>query len=156
MTTTKEIADQNKDEQYILDELAYAVKRDSWFEINGRSSSILQSMLKNKDVEIEQLRKDLDTRKLAIGALVHAYDNEWKVGDAMVRARKIMADGYDPWVEIEQLKTGNRLHLELAEIKDAEIERLREALQSIKKIPNSEAAYGITQTFVDDALKEKE
>ena len=37
-----------------------------------------------------------------------------------------------------------------------EIERLREALQSIKKIPNSEAAYGITQTFVDDALKEKE
>lgn len=37
-----------------------------------------------------------------------------------------------------------------------EIERLREALQSIRKIPNSEAAYGIIQTFVDDALKEKE
>ena len=37
-----------------------------------------------------------------------------------------------------------------------EIERLREALKSISKIPNSEAAYGITQTFVDDALKEKE
>ena len=37
-----------------------------------------------------------------------------------------------------------------------EIERLREALQSIKKIPNSEAAYGVIQTFVDDALKEKE
>lgn len=33
---------------------------------------------------------------------------------------------------------------------------LREALKSIKKIPNSEAAYGIIQTFVDDALKEKE
>ena len=37
-----------------------------------------------------------------------------------------------------------------------EIERLREALQSIKKVPNSEAAYGIIQVFVDDALKEKE
>ena len=36
-----------------------------------------------------------------------------------------------------------------------EIERLREALQSIKKIPNSETAYAIIQTFVDDALKEK-
>lgn len=36
-----------------------------------------------------------------------------------------------------------------------EIERLREALQSIKKVPNSEAAYGIIQVFVDDALKEK-
>lgn len=37
-----------------------------------------------------------------------------------------------------------------------EIEQLREALQSIKKVPNSEAAYGIIQVFVDDALKEKE
>ena len=37
-----------------------------------------------------------------------------------------------------------------------EIERLREALQSIKKIPNSETAYAIIQTFVDDALKDKE
>lgn len=37
-----------------------------------------------------------------------------------------------------------------------EIERLREALKSISKIPNSEAAYGIIQVFVDDALKEKE
>lgn len=34
-----------------------------------------------------------------------------------------------------------------------EIERLREALQSIRKVPNSEAAYGIIQVFVDDALK---
>jgi hypothetical protein len=58
--------------------------------------------------------------------------------------------------EIEQLKTGNRLHLELAEIKEGEIERLREALKSISKIPNSESAYGIIQVFVDDALKEKE
>ena len=37
-----------------------------------------------------------------------------------------------------------------------EIERLREALKSISKIPNSESAYGIIQVFVDDALKEKE
>lgn len=59
MTTTKEIADQNKDEQYILDELAYAVERNTWFEINGRSSSILQSMLKSKDAEIERLREAL-------------------------------------------------------------------------------------------------
>ena len=37
-----------------------------------------------------------------------------------------------------------------------EIKRLREALQSIKKVTNSEAAYGIIQVFADDALKEKE
>ena len=45
-----------------------------------------------------------------------------------------------------------------ATIHDAadEIERLREALKSISKIPNSESAYGIIQVFVDDALKEKE
>jgi hypothetical protein len=59
--TTKETADQDKDEQYILDELAYAVERDSWFEINGRSSSILQSMLKSKDAEINLLRGALGT-----------------------------------------------------------------------------------------------
>lgn len=117
--------------------------------------------------EIEQLRKDLDTRKLAIGALVHAYDNEWKVGDAMVRARKIMADGYDPWVEIEQLKTGNRLHLELAEIKDAEIERLREALEkvlSVQPIRGDEGSADIISlakalleidSIANAALKEK-
>lgn len=56
-----ETADEDKDEQYILDELAYAVKRDSWFEINGRSSSILQTMLKSKDAEIERLRGALRT-----------------------------------------------------------------------------------------------
>lgn len=39
--------------------------------------------------------------------------------------------------EIEQLKTGNRLHLELAEIKEAEIERLREALRLEKQLRNS-------------------
>ena len=33
--------------------------------------------------------------------------------------------------EIEQLKTGNRLHLELAEIKEGEIERLRDSLERI-------------------------
>jgi len=118
--------------------------------------------------EIERLRKDLDTKKLAIGALVHAYDNEWKVGDAMVRARKIMADGYDPWVEIEQLKTGNRLHLELAEIKEGEIERLREALRnvlSVQPIKGDEGSADIVSlakalleidTIARDALKEKE
>lgn len=33
-----------------------------------------------------------------------------------------------------------------------EIERLQEALKIISKIPNSESAYGIIQTFVVDAL----
>jgi hypothetical protein len=53
--------------------------------------------------------------------------------------------------------------MEIRDNQDAEIELLRkerdglrEVLQSIKKIPNSEAAYGVIQTFVDDALKEKE
>ena len=36
-----------------------------------------------------------------------------------------------------------------------DMERMREALKSISKIPNSESAYGIIQVFVDDALKEK-
>ena len=57
MTTTKEIADQNKDEQYILDELAYAVERNTWFELGGHLSTKLQAMLKSKDAEIERLRE---------------------------------------------------------------------------------------------------
>ena len=55
--TTKETADQDADEQYIIYELNRAVEHDSWFEINGRSSTILQAMLKSKDAEIERLRK---------------------------------------------------------------------------------------------------
>lgn len=35
--------------------------------------------------------------------------------------------------EIEQLKTGNRLHLELAEIKEVEIDRLREERDKLKE-----------------------
>ena len=46
--------------------------------------------------------------------------------------------------------------MEIRDKQDAEIERLREALKSISKIPNSESAYGIIQVFVDDALKEKQ
>ena len=133
------------------------LRKESYWALSGEAAD-----------EIERLRKDLDTRKLAIGALVHAYDNEWKVGDAMVRARKIMADGYDPWVEIEQLKTGNRLHLELAEIKEVEIERLREALQKVLSIQPIRGDEGSTDIIalakalleIDSiaraALKEKE
>ena len=54
-------------------------------------------------------------------------------------------------VILDEVRSDNPLGREAAD----EIERLREALQSIKKIPNSETAYAIIQTFVDDALKEK-
>ena len=63
--------------------------------------------------------------------------------------------------EIERLRDGvNRFYGNeptglMNEAAD-KIERLREALKSISKIPNSEAAYGIIQTFVVDARKEKE
>ena len=59
--TTKEIADQDADEQYILDELAYAVERNTWFELGGHLSTKLQAMLKSKDAEIERLRGALRT-----------------------------------------------------------------------------------------------
>lgn len=42
--------------------------------------------------------------------------------------REIWQDRLDAADEIERLRTGNRLHLELALTKEAEIERLREAL----------------------------
>ena len=70
--------------------------------------------------------------------------------------------------EIEQLKTGNRLHLELAEIKEDEIERLREALEkvlSVQPIKGDEGSADIVSlakalleidTIARDALKEKE
>jgi len=58
--------------------------------------------------------------------------------------------------EIERLwKRGEELKDQLIKMQK-ENARLREALQSIKKVPNSEAAYGVIQVFVDDALKEKE
>ena len=60
---------------------------------------------------------------------------------------------------VERLRNFETTNIHLLFLKNdaaLEIERLREALQSIKKVPNSEAAYGIIQVFVDDALKEKE
>jgi predicted nuclease with TOPRIM domain len=57
--------------------------------------------------------------------------------------------------EIERLwKRGEELKDQLIKVQK-ENARLREALKSIKKVPNSEAAYGIIQVFVDDALKDK-
>lgn len=59
--------------------------------------------------------------------------------------------------EIERLRTGNRLHLELAEIKEAEIERLREALDDMIQFVRKE--YGSNDVRVQRAeavLKEKE
>ena len=38
----------------------------------------------------------------------------------------------------------------------AEIKRLREALQNILKVPNSEAAQGIMKVFAADALQQKD
>jgi predicted nuclease with TOPRIM domain len=59
-------------------------------------------------------------------------------------------------IEIERLwKRGEELKDHLIKMQK-ENARLREALKSISKIPNSESAYGIIQTFVDDALKGKE
>ena len=47
----------DKDEQYILDELAYSAGRPTWFEISENLAIKLQSMLKSKDAEIDRLRK---------------------------------------------------------------------------------------------------
>ena len=64
---------------------------------------------------------------------------------------------------IEQLEKGNRLHLELAEIKEAEIERLREALQSIQSLATPPVRQRSLRNilkecvwFAETALKEKE
>ena len=60
--------------------------------------------------------------------------------------------------EIEQLKTGNRLHLELAEIKEGEIERLQEENQRQRE--HIMLLYSLVQTEHEiirvAALKEKE
>jgi hypothetical protein len=61
--------------------------------------------------EIEQLQ-------LALGAMVSAYDYDWEVGDAVVRCRKIMADGQKPWDEIERLNA-------IIKEQNEEIEKLR-------------------------------
>jgi len=60
----------DKDEQYILDELAYAVERNTWFELGGHLSTKLQEMMTRKDAEIERLREALEC--------VVAYWNEWR------------------------------------------------------------------------------
>jgi len=54
---------------------------------------------------------------------------EWQNDDGSIEG--LMTGAAD---EIERLRTGNRLHLELAEIKEGEIERLREALQNILSV----------------------
>lgn len=60
----------DKDEKYILDELAYAAGRPTWFEISGNLAIKLQEMMTRKDAEIERLREALEC--------VVAYWNEWR------------------------------------------------------------------------------
>ena len=65
--------------------------------------------------------------------------------DIVERLRK---DARGPTLEaadyIEQLRTGNRLHLELAEIKEGEIERLREALRNVLSVQPIKGDEGST------------
>lgn len=49
----------DKDEQYILDELAYSAGRSTWFEISGHLAIKLQIMMNRKDAEIRRLREAL-------------------------------------------------------------------------------------------------
>ena len=46
----------DKDEKYILDELAYSAGRPTWFEISGNLAIKLQEMMTRKDAEIDRLR----------------------------------------------------------------------------------------------------
>ena len=51
----------DKDEKYILDELAYSAGRPTWFEISGNLAIKLQIMMNRKDAEINLLRGALGT-----------------------------------------------------------------------------------------------
>ena len=51
------------------------------------------------------------------------------------------------WNEMELMRSDLSIYA-------AEIERLREALQNILKVPNSEAAQGIMKVFATDALQQ--
>lgn len=51
----------DKDERYIIDELAYSSSRPTWFEISGNLAIKLQEMMTRKDAEINLLRGALGT-----------------------------------------------------------------------------------------------
>jgi Asp-tRNA(Asn)/Glu-tRNA(Gln) amidotransferase C subunit len=76
--------------------------------------------------------------------------------DIVERLRK---DARGPALEaadyIEQLRTGNRLHLELAEIKEAEIERLRDSLERIACFCQKQCKMNCAGWIASSALKEK-
>lgn len=58
--TTKETADQDSVEQYILKELSYSAEWQTWFELNGQYAITLQDILTRKDAEIDRLREALE------------------------------------------------------------------------------------------------
>lgn len=80
-----ETADQDKDEQYILDELAYSAGRPTWFEINGNLAIKLQIMMNRKDDEIERLRETLKT-------IAEIDTNYFDISAAIVIARDALKE----------------------------------------------------------------
>ena len=83
--------------------------------------------------ELYEAADEIEKLRLAVGGLVHAYDNEWKVNDAVKQARQVMADGYNPWVEVERLREEEEFNLRYIKSLVLEKERLREALQMLLK-----------------------
>lgn len=82
----------DKDERYILYELAYAAGRPTWFEIGGNLAIKLQEMMTRKDAEIERLRDVLeDLMAVQNGPPLTEFQSEWL--DAMMRASDMLYEG---------------------------------------------------------------
>lgn len=75
-------------------------KYRNWFE----SDLLVADLMDQAADDIDERDAEIERLQLALGAMLSAYDHEWEVGDAIVRCRKIMADGQKPWEEIETLK----------------------------------------------------
>lgn len=111
---------------------------------------IVERLRREEDALDNEAADEIEQLQLALGAMISAYDHAWEVGDAVVRCRKIMADGQKPWDEIE------RLNEKIKEQAD-EIERLREqerkmtnhALERMEEIERLREALQTAESWID-------
>lgn len=60
--------------------------------------------LRGEPNRLHEAADEIERLRLALGAIISAYDHAWDAEDAVMRCRKIMADGQKPWEEIERLR----------------------------------------------------
>lgn len=138
-------------------------------EITAEQAAALQTALKQLQTALDAVTRERDEAKQALGDLLAITNRDGGHRTAFAGLGQSVTDAHAAWgatmreldaarAEVERLR-GERDTL-LLDARDfvrkhrAEVERLREALTAIQKIPRSDAAFGVIQCFAADALED--